>query len=127
MRIKMLKVLKFSNHYLHNDTTSKSQFNSKQPKTARVIDLSFLSTIFIVNLVLLGCYCNFSFGSPIPPITNQTLPYINDTALKVETVFQGLNFPTSMDFLGPNDILILEKNEGTIQRIVNGTIQPNPL
>jgi aldose sugar dehydrogenase len=127
MRIKMLKVLIFPNLYLHNDTTSKLQFISKQPKTVRVIDLSFLSTIFIVNLVLLGCYCNFSFGSPLPSTTNQTLPYINDTALKVETVFQGLNFPTSMDFLGPNDILVLEKNEGTVQRIVNGTIQPHPL
>jgi glucose/arabinose dehydrogenase len=42
-------------------------------------------------------------------------------------VFKGLQFPTSMAFLSPNDILILEKNNGTVQRIVNGQILPHPL
>jgi glucose/arabinose dehydrogenase len=32
-----------------------------------------------------------------------------------------------MAFLGPNDILVLEKNNGTVQRIVNGHILPHPL
>lgn len=32
-----------------------------------------------------------------------------------------------MAFLGPDDILILEKNEGTVKRIVNGTVLPEPL
>jgi len=30
------------------------------------------------------------------------LPTVNDTKLQVETVFKGLNFPTSMAFLGPD-------------------------
>jgi glucose/arabinose dehydrogenase len=32
-----------------------------------------------------------------------------------------------MAFLGPNDILVLEKDEGTVQRIVNGTMLQQPL
>src|SRR5919197_4499260 len=43
-----------------------------------------------------------------------------DPNLKVELVAQGLKSPTSMAFLGPNDILVLEKETGTVQRIVNG-------
>ena len=38
---------------------------------------------------------------------------VNDPNLKVETVFKGLRSPTSMAFLGPNDILVLEKDEDT--------------
>jgi hypothetical protein len=32
-----------------------------------------------------------------------------------------------MAFLGPNDILVLEKEKGTVQRIVNGKMLPEPL
>ena len=32
-----------------------------------------------------------------------------------------------MAFLDSNDILVLEKNDGTIQRIVNGNLQPKPI
>ena len=52
---------------------------------------------------------------------------VNNPILKVETVFKGLRPPTSMAFLGPNDILVLEKDDGTVQRIVNGTMLPQPL
>jgi glucose/arabinose dehydrogenase len=50
------------------------------------------------------------------------LPIINDPNLKVELIVQGLDLPTTMAFLGPNDILVLEKDKGTVQRIVNGKI-----
>src|ERR687898_207952 len=52
---------------------------------------------------------------------------IRDSNLKVETVANGFEFPTTMAFLGPNDILILEKEKGTVQRIVNGKMLPEPL
>ena len=44
--------------------------------------------------------------------------------LKVEEVVRGLDLPTTMAFLGPNDILVLEKDKGTVQRIINGKILP---
>ena len=55
-------------------------------------------------------------------------PTVNDANLKVEKVFSGeLNVPTSMAFLGPNDILVLEKNKGTVDRILNGKLMPEPV
>jgi aldose sugar dehydrogenase len=54
-------------------------------------------------------------------------PIIRNPKLKAEVVFAGLQAPTSMAFLGPNDILVLEKNTGTVQRIVNGQMLPQPL
>jgi glucose/arabinose dehydrogenase len=54
-------------------------------------------------------------------------PIVNDPSLKVDLVFQGLQNPTSMAFLGPNDILVLEKDQGTVQRIVNGNMLPQPV
>jgi aldose sugar dehydrogenase len=54
-------------------------------------------------------------------------PVMRDDELKEKLIFTGLKFPTSMAFLGPNDILVLEKNDGTVNRIVNGTMLPHPL
>src|SRR5215216_2030305 len=54
-------------------------------------------------------------------------PVVRDTNLGVEVVAEGLEFPTTMAFLGPNDILVLEKEKGTVQRIVDGQILPEPL
>jgi aldose sugar dehydrogenase len=47
--------------------------------------------------------------------------------LIAELVSSGLELPTSMAFLGPDDILVLEKNKGTVQRILNGNHLPEPL
>src|SRR5258705_10782941 len=48
-----------------------------------------------------------------------------DPNLTVSTVTTGLNQPTSMAFIGPNDLFVLEKTTGKVQRIVNGALQ-NP-
>src|SRR5215208_4321432 len=52
---------------------------------------------------------------------------IGDPALKVEEVVRGLDLPTTMAFLGDNDILVLEKDKGTVQRIIDGKMLPEPL
>jgi aldose sugar dehydrogenase len=54
-------------------------------------------------------------------------PIIRDNNMAVQVVFEGLNFPTNMAFLGPDDILVLEKNDGTVRRIINGDMMPEPL
>jgi glucose/arabinose dehydrogenase len=54
-------------------------------------------------------------------------PIIVDTHLRAEAVFRGLRYPTSMAFLGPNDILFTEKDAGTVRRVVNGTELQQPL
>jgi aldose sugar dehydrogenase len=54
-------------------------------------------------------------------------PTINDPKFKAELIFQGLHFPTSMAFLGTDDILVSEKQNGTVQRITDGQISENPI
>lgn len=54
-------------------------------------------------------------------------PTVVDPTLAVRKVVDGLNQPTSMAFLGSNDILVLEKATGKVQRVVNGDIQSTVL
>ena len=52
---------------------------------------------------------------------------VSDPHLKVETVYQGLERPTSIAFLGPNDFLVSEVLKGTVQRVVNGAKLTQPV
>jgi glucose/arabinose dehydrogenase len=55
-------------------------------------------------------------------------PTLNDPNLTVELLVDtGLKRTTSMAFLGPNDILVLDKNTGIVHRILNGKMLPEPL
>ena len=54
-------------------------------------------------------------------------PVMLDDNLTVSTVVSGLDQPTSMAFIGPNDFLVLERATGKVQRIVNGALQSTPL
>jgi glucose/arabinose dehydrogenase len=54
-------------------------------------------------------------------------PSMLDPHLGVRTVGSGLNQPTSLAFLGANDMLVLEKTTGKVQRVVNGAIQSTVL
>lgn len=62
---------------------------------------------------------NFSDGSGTPNVTNPNL--------EADLVFRGLEFPTNMALLGPDDFLVLEKSKGTVNRIVNGAMLAEPL
>jgi aldose sugar dehydrogenase len=88
---------------------------------------SFLFMTLVWLVVLIGLN-NYYFVGATQSQQYELLPTINnDPNLKTELVFKGLKFPTSMAFLGPNDILVLEENHGTVKRIVNGTMLPKPL
>src|SRR6267142_3373096 len=54
-------------------------------------------------------------------------PTMVDPNLTVSTVTSGLNQPTSMAFVGPNDFFVLEKTTGKVQRITNGAFTSTPL
>lgn len=51
----------------------------------------------------------------------------NETGLIIEKYAGGMQFPSSMAFLGPDDILVLEKNTGEVRRIINGNMIEEPL
>lgn len=54
-------------------------------------------------------------------------PELLDRNLKIEEIASGLDTPTTMAFLGPNDILVLEKDKGTVKRILDGKVLDEPL
>jgi glucose/arabinose dehydrogenase len=54
-------------------------------------------------------------------------PEVSDSSLKVEEVAKGLQVPTTMAFLGPDDFLILEKDKGTVMRVNRGIVTDMPL
>src|SRR5919106_5214714 len=82
-----------------------------------VVVTIFLAILFIFNLS----------AEPILVDDVLAVPTLRDANLKVETVATGLDLPTSMAFIGPNDILVLEKNKGTVQRVKDGVVLPQPL
>ena len=43
--------------------------------------------------------------------------------LGVRTVASGLSQPTTMAFIGPADMLVLEKSSGQVKRVTNGVVQ----
>jgi len=57
----------------------------------------------------------------------QGKPRLFDSNLKITTIAEGLSTPTTMAFVGPDDILVLEKDTGMIKRIVNGKVLPKPV
>jgi glucose/arabinose dehydrogenase len=75
---------------------------------------------------LIFLYLQF-FYVPTYGLGTVNMPQMLDTNLTVEIVYQGIRFPTSMAFLGPNDIAVLEKDNGTVRRIVNGSMINEPL
>jgi glucose/arabinose dehydrogenase len=93
----------------------------------RASAIILLLTLLVLNFIPI---IHFSYAQQEMPTltTSQGAPnIIKDPNLKVELVFEGLELPTSMAFLSQDDILVLEKDKGTVQRIVNGEMLPEPL
>ncbi|HET7642289.1 MAG TPA: PQQ-dependent sugar dehydrogenase [Nitrososphaeraceae archaeon] len=58
---------------------------------------------------------------------NAQEPTLKDPNLRVETIVEGLSFPTSMAFIDNNNILVLEKEKGTVRLVSNGILQEDPV
>lgn len=100
--------------------------------------IASLVVFFLVSsLLLCKYYHNDHFVTPFIAIPAFAKPHtiapptgpviLNDPHLKIQSVFKGLDAPTSMAFVGPDDILVLEKSEGTVLRIIDGKMVLNPL
>lgn len=70
---------------------------------------------------------NLSYGAYIKAPLAPSGPTIQDDNLLVEKVTDGLEIPTSMAFLGPNDLLVTEKETGKVIHIIDGQIQDEPV
>jgi aldose sugar dehydrogenase len=58
---------------------------------------------------------------------NDTSVTLSDPRLKIEIIGTGLKKPTNMAFLDSGDVLVLEKQNGKVRKIVNGSLLPEPL
>jgi glucose/arabinose dehydrogenase len=77
---------------------------------------SFLILFFFIF------HLNFTFVH-----TTREEPKVYDPNLRVETLVKGLERPTTMAFLDKDNILVLEKDNGTVRRIVNGVLLAEPV
>ena len=87
---------------------------------ALIISLS-ISIIFLIDN-----FDNIYAQHSQQPLSKENITLFDPT-LKIELVSSGLDFPTTMAFLGPDDFLILEKNTGNVKRVTNGVLHEKPL
>ncbi|MCJ7637991.1 MAG: PQQ-dependent sugar dehydrogenase, partial [Nitrososphaeraceae archaeon] len=80
-----------------------------------VIPLIFTLCIFV------GHDLDNAFGVEKEP------PMVYDQNLQITQLIDKLQFPTGIDFLGENDVLVIEKNTGQVKRILNGEILNEPV
>jgi aldose sugar dehydrogenase len=60
-------------------------------------------------------------------LQTESKPSVEDPNLEIELVAGGLELPTTMAFLGPDDFIVLEKDKGTVLRVTNGIISNKSL
>ena len=80
--------------------------------------INYLLGFVLIIAIIIGIY-------PVLAVFSQ--PSIKDKNLKIDVVTKGLTSPTSMAFLGSKDILVVEKDDGIVNRIINGNVLPQPL
>jgi glucose/arabinose dehydrogenase len=74
------------------------------------------------DLLRLAALCSLVLFGVSQSATAAEGPSMVDPKLAVRTVVTGLVTPTAAAFLGPNDLLVLEKMTGRVQHVVNGAI-----
>jgi aldose sugar dehydrogenase len=80
-----------------------------------------------IRAALLAALCSMIVLGLGSSASAQGGPTMLDERLGVRTVAGGLAFPTSIAFLGPSDMLVIEKNTGQVKRIVNGVVRATVL
>jgi glucose/arabinose dehydrogenase len=89
-------------------------------------------TVFVLSaIVIVPCFYIEANAQQVFRDRNflqtESKPSVADPFLKVEPVVGGLELPTTMAFLGPNDFVVLEKDKGTVLRVTNGIISNKSL
>ena len=87
-----------------------------------------LATIFLIHHFSYQATVSALIPEPgsLPLLDNKSV-ILSDLSLKIEVFATGLKKPTNMAFLDSGDVLVLEKQNGTVRKIVNGSVLPEPL
>ena len=86
--------------------------------------LVFAALVIFTTLII--CLWNDTY-SVYAQERNRPIVVDNTTRFDIERVYTGINGSTNMAFIGQNDILVLEKNTGKVERILNGSMLDKPL
>ena len=98
----------------------------------RLIKTKISITVFVLTaIVIVPCFYNGANAQQAFRDRNflqtESEPSVADPNLEVELVVGGLELPTTMAFLGPDEFIVLEKDKGTVLRVTNGIISNKSL
>ena len=97
-------------------------FRTIDKKALLFINKNNLITLFIYTFLIFTIYnlVNDDLDDVLGKEKEQPLVY--DKNIKITLFTEDLNFPTGIDFLGENDMLVIEKITGQVKRILNNEI-----
>jgi len=88
---------------------------------------------FVFLFIFFSSVYTLAYGDETPTqsegyslIKEDKLPVVRDASYEVEVFVSGLEWPTTMTFIG-DDILVLEKNSGNIRLIKDGQLAKEPV
>lgn len=94
--------------------------------------ISVIFVLLIISLLIFASFINSHSVSAQEEFAQTEFeeegkPKLFDSNLRISTIAEGLSTPTTMAFVGPGDILVLEKDTGMVKRIVDGKVLPKPI
>ena len=83
--------------------------------------------MLIIVVICIGLICvanvdNVDAQSNEKSKKEPSIPILRDTNLKTELIVDKLKFPSGMEFIGNDDLLVIEKNTGIVKRVTNGKV-----
>jgi len=82
----------------------------------------FSTLLFIIVLCIGLIYLENSNNADAQSKKEPSIPILKDNNLKTELIVDKLKFPSGMEFIGNDDILVIEKNTGVVKRVTNGKV-----
>ena len=89
--------------------------------------LTNISIMFIIVVICIGLICVVNVDD-VDAQSNKkskkepSIPILRDSNLKTELIVDKLKFPSGMEFIGNDDLLVIEKNTGIVKRVTNGKV-----
>ena len=89
----------------------------------------YSTTISVIIIIIVVMCASFIYIDNIGEVDAQSskkskkepsIPILKDTDLKTELIIDKLKFPSGMEFIGNDDLLVIEKNTGKLKRVTNG-------
>src|SRR5215203_5891897 len=89
--------------------------------------LTNISIMLIIVVMCIGLICvanvdNVDAQSNKKSKKESSFPILRDSNLKTELIVDKLKFPSGMEFIGNDDLLVIEKNTGIVKRVTNGKV-----